>query len=73
MKKKLDIKYIDLNKVRRTVSNVSFNEELVYQAYSADMQNRKPYISKSHYDLAVKALKSGDAKKIEDTLERLGE
>lgn len=45
-----DIKYINKSKVRKTLSNVSFQEDLVYQAHSLSQPGFIPYVPKHYFD-----------------------
>ena len=47
---KIDIKYINTSKVRRTVSPINFGEDLVYQAHSQKIHGYIPYVPKQRYD-----------------------
>ncbi len=51
---KVDIKYIDTSKVRRTISNLNFGEDLIYQAHSQSNPGFIPYVPKRVLDSVIK-------------------
>lgn len=50
----IDVKYIDTSKVRRTISNMNFSTDLVYQAHSQSNPGYIPYVPKRVLEEAIK-------------------
>lgn len=48
-----DIKWINQNKVRKTISNISFAEDLVYSAHSQESPGFVPYVPKRVLDSVI--------------------
>jgi len=51
----------------------NWKQDVVYRAHSVPQPNLIPYVNKTAYDLAIKALKSGSKTVIETALRELGE
>ena len=62
--------YIDKSKVRKTLSNMTFKEDLIYPAHTLYSGEFTPYISKAAFDLAVVGLLDTD--RAEEIIKQLG-
>jgi len=58
---KVDIKYINRSKPRKTMSSSNFKPDTVYPAHSLDQPNFVPYVPKRIFDGLVQAVKDNTA------------
>ena len=59
---KTDIKWINTNKVRKTLCNISFSEDLVYPAHTKKNPGFTPYVPKRVLDEALAEIKDLETK-----------
>lgn len=50
------ILYVDKSKIRKTLSNITFHEVIVYQAYTDNQEDRVPYYSQSYVNDLLKQI-----------------
>lgn len=58
---KIDIKYINRSKPRKTMSNITFKEDVIHPAHSIPHDKYIPYVPKKIFDGLVQAIEDGTA------------
>lgn len=74
---KIKTKYINTNKPKRMMSNLSYEEDLVYQAHSIKQPGFTAFVPESYANILLEALrmchKTGNAEHATDILKELGD
>lgn len=73
---KPDIKYINLHKPRKTLSNTTFKEDIVFPAHTLETPAFAAYVHKRAFDYAVACInqiaKTGNVEHATDWLKEMG-
>lgn len=56
MTKPIEIRYINPNKKRKTLSNITFKEDVIYQAHTLEQPGFLAYYPKSYVDKLKKRI-----------------
>lgn len=71
------VKFINTKQARKTMCNMTYKEDLVYQAHSLDLVGRTAYVTKEYADTLLEALrmvhKTSNPEHATDILKTLGE